>query len=93
MKNSCEHFDQIPDPIPARQSKGCGECEKTGSPWVSLRMCLSCGSVGCCDSSVNHHATEHFKKTGHPVMKSAEPDESWQWCYVDELMKSEEDAA
>jgi uncharacterized UBP type Zn finger protein len=51
-----------------------------------LRLCLSCGHVGCCDSSKNKHATKHFHATKHPIIRSIEPGESWMWCYVDELM-------
>jgi CPA1 family monovalent cation:H+ antiporter len=51
---------------------------------VHLRVCLSCGHVGCCDSSVGKHATRHFHETDHPVMRSIEPGEAWRWCYVDE---------
>jgi uncharacterized UBP type Zn finger protein len=57
-----------------------------GDRWVHLRLCLTCGHVGCCDSSKNKHATKHFHTTGHPVMKSVEPGEDWAWCYVDEIM-------
>ena len=56
---------------------------KTGQQWVALRMCLVCGHVGCCDSSSRRHATAHFKRTGHPVMKSVEPRQDRSWCYLD----------
>jgi CPA1 family monovalent cation:H+ antiporter len=46
-------------------------------------MCLSCGSIGCCDSSKSKHARGHFAATGHPVIRSIEGDEDWAWCYVD----------
>jgi uncharacterized UBP type Zn finger protein len=62
---------------------GCEECLKTGMKWVHLRVCLSCGHVGCCDSSPGRHATGHFNATRHPVMASFEPGERWAWCYVD----------
>lgn len=62
----------------------CRECADDGtSTWAHLRMCLTCGHVGCCDSSPQRHATAHFEGTGHPVMRSIEPGESWRWCYVD----------
>ena len=61
------------------------KCEKTGSEWVHLRLCLTCGHVGCCDASKNKHGTKHFKDTIHPVIKSFEPGESWKWCFVDEI--------
>ena len=60
---------------------GCEECEKEGSNWVALRMCLICGHVGCCDSSPGIHATKHHETTGHPIM-IALPDRSWKWCYI-----------
>ena len=63
----------------------CAECLKIGGTWVHLRMCLTCGKVGCCDNSPNRHATAHFGETAHPLIRSAEPDESWAWCYVDSL--------
>lgn len=82
MKKNCEHFDKIPDNTTPR-TKGCEECENSGSEWVALRMCLTCGHVGCCDSSPGTHATRHFKETGHPVM-IALPNFTWKWCYVHE---------
>ena len=81
---SCTHLDQAQERAP--ESRACEECAKTGDQWVSLRMCLSCGKVGCCDSSKNKHATSHFHATGHPVMRTIEPGESWKWCYVDRVM-------
>jgi uncharacterized UBP type Zn finger protein len=82
---SCAHLDEIaftalPDPL-----AGCEECLKTSDRWVHLRMCMSCGKIGCCDSSPNKHATQHAHESGHPVIRSAEPGEAWSWCYVDEL--------
>jgi thioredoxin reductase (NADPH) len=65
-------------------SRGCKECLEQGGIWVHLRLCLTCGHVGCCDSSPNRHATKHFHATQHPVIKSFEPGEEWAWCYVDE---------
>lgn len=64
-------------------SLGCRECLAAGGQWVHLRLCLTCGHVGCCDDSPNRHATRHFHATGHPVTKSFEPGEQWAWCYVD----------
>jgi uncharacterized UBP type Zn finger protein len=58
----------------------------TGDEWVHLRICLGCGFVGCCDSSPNMHATEHFEETGHPLIQSFERGEDWVWCYVDEVL-------
>ena len=78
----CAHLDQV-QPVKAK-TKGCEECLKAGQQWVHLRMCLSCGHVGCCDSSKGKHATKHFHGTQHAIMQSAEPGENWKWCYVDE---------
>lgn len=81
---SCKHLDQIQDVHP--NTKGCEECLKTGDTWVHLRMCLTCGHVGCCDSSRNRHATKHSRTTHHPIVRSIEPGEEWGWCYIDQLM-------
>ena len=79
MKKSCEHFDGIKETV-SPNTEGCEECEKEGTDWVALRVCMICGHVGCCDSSQGRHATNHFKKTGHPVM-AALPNFAWKWCY------------
>ena len=81
---NCPHLKDVKSVHPT--SKGCEECLRMGDSWVHLRLCLSCGHVGCCDSSKNKHATKHFRTTQHPVMRSLEPGETWGWCYVDELM-------
>ncbi len=83
MSTQCTHLDQVQDV--AARSDGCEECLQTGSGWVHLRMCLVCGHVGCCDSSQGRHARRHFEETGHPLIRSAEPGESWRWCYPDEI--------
>ena len=79
----CHHLAEVQPVQP--HSAGCEECLKTGTPWVHLRLCLSCGHVGCCDSSPGTHATRHFHQTNHPVMASFEPGERWAWCYIDEI--------
>ena len=84
MAASCEHMDQVNDVRPT--SDGCEECLALGDRWVHLRMCLSCGHVGCCDSSKNKHASKHFQTTNHPLVQSAESGEDWRWCYVDEIL-------
>jgi uncharacterized UBP type Zn finger protein len=81
----CAHLSQIKAVNP-NTPDGCEECLKTGSWWVHLRLCLTCGHVGCCDSSPNKHATKHFRGTSHPIVKSFEPGEDWGWCYADQLM-------
>jgi uncharacterized UBP type Zn finger protein len=82
----CTHLDQVEYVTPPGEIAGCEECLKTGDRWVHLRMCQTCGHVGCCDNSIGKHATAHHKDTGHPIIRSAEPNEDWSWCYVDELM-------
>ncbi len=81
----CEHLSAaVGADEPAQRSPGCQECAEIGeSSWAHLRMCLTCGHVGCCDSSPHRHATAHFHETDHPVMRSIEPGEGWRWCYVD----------
>ncbi|MGH9624778.1 MAG: ubiquitin carboxyl-terminal hydrolase 14 [Bryobacteraceae bacterium] len=84
MKAQCSHLDQVK--VTATDQHLCEECVKSGDPWVHLRMCLTCGHVGCCDSSKNKHATKHFHATQHPLIRSIEPGEEWAWCYVDQMM-------
>jgi hypothetical protein len=85
MTGACGHFDLIAvTDLPASIS-GCEECLKSGSHWVHLRMCMSCGKIGCCDSSPNRHASRHAREDGHPIARSAEQGEDWSWCYVDEV--------
>ncbi|HLW75353.1 MAG TPA: UBP-type zinc finger domain-containing protein [Bryobacteraceae bacterium] len=83
----CQHLDQIK--IRTSDKHVCEDCIKTGDRWVHLRMCLTCGHVGCCDSSKNKHATKHYHATKHPVIRSIEPGESWVWCYPDDAIVSE----
>ncbi len=81
MSKPCEHLNQIQAVTPNTQ--GCEECLQSGDRWVHLRLCLSCGHVGCCDQSKNKHATQHFQTSGHPIIQSFERNEDWRWCYVD----------
>ena len=83
MTTHCTHLEQIQEVTPG--AKGCEDCLRTGDDWVHLRLCLTCGHVGCCDSSPNKHATKHFHTTQHPVIKSFEPGEEWGYCYPDEM--------
>jgi uncharacterized UBP type Zn finger protein len=85
MVEQCTHMDQV-DWNVQPSAQGCEECLQLGDKWIHLRECLSCGHIGCCDSSRNKHATRHFKQTHHPIIKSFEPGENWLWCYEDELM-------
>jgi uncharacterized UBP type Zn finger protein len=83
---ACTHLDQIEVRPPSMADvEGCEECLKTGDQWVHLRVCLSCGKVGCCDSSPNRHATKHAGDSGHPIVRSLEPGEDWCWCYEDQV--------
>ncbi len=81
---TCSHMDQIQEVTPS--AEGCEDCLAMGGTWVHLRLCLTCGHVGCCDNSPNKHATAHFHATGHPIIQSFEPDEDWRWCFLDEQM-------
>jgi uncharacterized UBP type Zn finger protein len=91
MAATCTHLDQIQEVVPS--GDGCQECLKIGDWWVHLRICMTCGIVGCCDSSKNRHATKHYHATKHPIIRSFEPGEEWFWCYPDELLFELEGAA
>lgn len=80
----CRHLATIQTVTPG--SEGCEECLALGDAWVHLRLCLSCGHVGCCDQSKNRHARKHFEASGHPIIRSFEPGEDWAWCYVDRIL-------
>lgn len=92
MQTACTHLDQIavarPDSV-----AGCEDCLRTGDTWVHLRVCLSCGHVACCDSSPNRHATAHWRASGHPLVQSVEPGESWCWCHEDDVVVQRPGAA
>jgi uncharacterized UBP type Zn finger protein len=84
MASACAHLDQVElTELPASVD-GCEDCLRTGGEWLHLRICLTCGHVGCCDDSPNRHATEHARTSTHPIIRSLEPQEDWCWCYVDE---------
>jgi CPA2 family monovalent cation:H+ antiporter-2 len=80
----CAHVAEARGVTPS--ARGCEDCLRTGESWVHLRLCMSCGHVGCCDSSRNKHATAHYHESAHPIVRSLEPGEDWGWCYVDEVM-------
>jgi uncharacterized UBP type Zn finger protein len=82
--SACSHLDQI-RVDPPTEVADCEECLKIGSAWVHLRVCRTCGKVGCCDSSPNRHASLHATEADHPIASSLEPGEDWSWCYVDEV--------
>jgi uncharacterized UBP type Zn finger protein len=83
VPETCAHLQSADDAPP--KTEGCEECLRMGDTWVHLRRCLHCGHVGCCDDSKNRHATRHFRTTRHPVIQSFEPDETWKWCFIDEI--------
>jgi hypothetical protein len=79
----CTHLDQI-RPVAPRTPQGCEECLRMGTRWLHLRLCLTCGHVGCCDSSPGRHARLHAHSAGHAIVQSFEPGEDWRWCFFDE---------
>jgi hypothetical protein len=79
---TCTHLDQIRAFPPGEGV--CPQCVAMGSGWVHLRQCMVCGQVGCCTDSPNTHASKHFEAVGHPIMRSLEEGDDWQWCFVDE---------
>ncbi len=83
----CTHLDTVEvTDVPTRAAvPGCEECLKIGGRWLHLRVCRTCGKVGCCDSSPNKHASAHAGAEGHPILSSIEPGEDWSWCVVDEV--------
>ncbi len=83
MAQQCTHLKTIK--VTETDIDVCPECVEMGDRWVHLRLCLECGHVGCCDSSKNKHATKHFNKVKHPLIRSIEPGETWMWCYADNI--------
>lgn len=83
--STCDHLDQIRAVAP-RTPSGCEECLAAGTTWVHLRLCLTCGHVGCCDNSPGRHASRHYGATTHPIIRSFEQGEDWGYCYVDETV-------
>lgn len=81
----CSHLDTI-DSVKLPRVRECAECVKTGATWVHLRTCQNCGATLCCDSSPNRHASKHARAMSHPVIASAQPNERWLYCYVDETV-------
>ena len=84
MSNACTHIAGIHDVTPS--ALGWEECLQSGAIWLHLRLCRTCGHVGCCDDSPNRHATKNFHKTQHPIIEGCDPPEGWGWCFVDEVM-------
>jgi Zn-finger in ubiquitin-hydrolases and other protein len=85
MDAICTHTESINVIELPAEIAGCADCLQSGGRWVHLRMCQTCGHIGCCDSSPNRHASAHARDALHPIVRSAEPGEDWSWCYVDEV--------
>ena len=81
--DSCTHLDDITVSNLPASVPGCEDCLRDGGKWLHLRICLTCGHVGCCDDSPSRHATAHYHATAHPIIRSLEPGEDWSWCYRD----------
>ncbi len=84
LPRQCVHLDGL-EPVESSPPLECVDCIREGSTWVNLRQCLTCGDVRCCDDSPRKHATAHWRSSGHPVIRSAQPDDDWAWCYPEEL--------
>ena len=80
---ACSHLNLVRDVTPS--GEGCVECLATGDSWVHLRLCRTCGHVGCCDDSKNRHARKHYVSAHHPIISSFEPGEDWSWCFADDI--------
>ena len=83
---TCSHLDRVEIVEPEGEVGGLRGVPEDRRQWVHLRMCETCGKIGCCDSSPNRHATRHAREDDHPVLRSVEPGEAWSWCVVDEVM-------
>ena len=77
QKTECAHFaDQVSGTV-APKAAVCQECGIEGP----LRMCATCGYVGCCESRASHD-TDHWRATGHAIIVRMPIDEgSWSYCY------------
>ncbi|HEX2152613.1 MAG TPA: UBP-type zinc finger domain-containing protein [Acidimicrobiia bacterium] len=80
----CSHSREV-NPVPP-PTDVCLECVALDDSWFHLRQCLICGQTSCCDQSKNKHAAAHFQATRHPIIRSAQPGEEWEWCYLDQRM-------
>ena len=63
---ACEHLESAPMVLTPNTPDGCEECLREGGTWVHLRLCLGCGHVGCCDSSVMKHAEQALRPDQPP---------------------------
>jgi uncharacterized UBP type Zn finger protein len=83
---TCSHRTAVRILDVPERIEGRDECLAAGMRRVHLRMCRTCGHIGCCDNSSGRHATAQFSATSHPIIRSVEPGETWSWCYVDEVV-------
>ena len=90
-RKDCNHVAELGEVEPSSPDS-CPQCVEMGDTWINLRLCLTCGQVGCCDASKNKHATAHFKETGHPIIQSYQPDETWRYCYADDQKVTDADS-
>jgi len=86
QRGECDHLKDAPVCAEPQTPEACVDCQREGLTWVNLRLCLQCGNVGCCESSIGRHADLHYHVSSHPVMRSFEPGEAWRWCFVDEIL-------
>ena len=82
---TCSHLDAIEVTELPAEVAGCEDCLRDDGVWLHLRICLTCGHVGCCDSSPGRHASRHARAAEHPLIRSLEPGEDWSFCFPDEL--------
>ena len=82
---TCTHLDQVKITQLPASVDGCEDCLREGGVWLHLRICLTCGKVGCCDDSPNRHASKHAHAESHPLIRSLEPGEDWSYCYIDDI--------
>ena len=87
LREVCSHFADITNLNISPITSGCEECEKEGTKWVGLRLCLTCGHMRCCDASNGMHATKHFVNTKHPAIVAL-PDKPWKWCYFHKIYQA-----
>jgi hypothetical protein len=85
MATSCSHLNQVKVTQLPESVDGCEDCLRDGGVWLHLRICLTCGHVGCCDDSPARHASKHAREQEHPLIRSLEPGEDWSYCFIDDI--------
>ena len=74
--SACPHGGGLPARLQSDQER----CQACGLE-ADLRICLTCGYVGCCESHAAHD-TEHYRQTGHPWIRPQGADYDFLWCYA-----------